>query len=210
MFFQLHFVLGRWFWFSSFPLHFAQCKNNHGQVVMISASLQIRSGSCVGVNQHSSDFYKMTKSDLLAGFCPCALLLEGGCLHPPLRVAVAMAGPAAPLPSSPQLSCLQSSYPDSVKMGLAVLVAAKSLMLTLLKQRKKIQKILSSSLCPAPQFGAKESLSMDITIPTVGVDLYHWNPSVDSSFVSFSFLTHFIFSVLRFVRVQKTNISFCT
>lgn len=105
--------------------------------------------------------------------------VEGGCLHPPLLVAVAMVEPAAPLPSSPQLSCSLSCNPASVKVGfLSILVTAGSLMLMLLRQQKTIQKILC--FVSLHQFGAKESLYIDITIPIVGVDLYHWNVSVDS------------------------------
>lgn len=93
MFFQLHFVLRR-FCLPSFHLLFAQCKNKHGQVVMISPALILQDGQV----------------HLLTVFGHV-------CCRVGLWVDVVVAGPAAPLPSGPQLSSSWRCYSGLVKIG---------------------------------------------------------------------------------------------
>lgn len=68
------------------------------------------------------------------------------CCREGLWVNLMVAGPAAPLPSCPQLNSSQRCYSDSLKMGFISFRGNKisDAYLTLWKQQKKIQKFLSS------------------------------------------------------------------
>lgn len=177
-FIQLRFVLREWVCFLSFPLRFAWCKNNCRLVVMCT-SLQIRSRSCAGVYQHSSvDFYNMTESGSLTGFYP-RVLLEGRVLYAPLCVAVVLVGSAAPLLSGFSQSCCLVSVERSF-------IWFRSSKIPTVKTRSKRSYPVSS----LPQLGAKENVYIDITVPAVGLDLYLWNLSVESSLLSAVYLVH--------------------
>lgn len=91
---------------------------------------------------------------------------------------VVVAGPAAPLPSSPQLSSTWRCYSGLVKMGFICFRSSKTpdAYLTLWKQQKKIQKFLS----PVHSLEQSWSLYSD-TAALCKSWLYHWTLPKDIS-----------------------------
>lgn len=166
---------------------------------MISASLRTSSGSCAGVNQHSSvDFYEMTKSDLLAGFCLGALLLEGG-------VSIPRCGWLWQWLDQQLLTELLPS-----ENGLISFSSSKIPNVNIVETTQEDPKdLIPISLACPPIWGKRKSV-YGYNHPNCRSWLVPLKSICGQFFVSFFFLTHFIFSVLRFVHVQKTNISFCS
>lgn len=120
------------------------------------------------------------------------------CCREGLWVDVVVAGPAAPLPSSPQLSSTWRCYSGLAKMGFICFRSNKipDAYLMLWRQDKNIQKFLSS----VHSLGQSWSLYSD-TAALCKSWLYHWTLPEDS-FFTFSC----VFSVFKMVCVSRRQI----